>query len=299
MALNARPSTNETARRTVLEESLSFNLTYQSPVNDSELSKDVWALQNFLTFATDHPNAATRFEVHQDGDQSRIPLTVLGPPVFDDETAAEGLLEDDLIFGHSDVQGRFEDVIRRWFALAEKHTAAFAIYFGLKYNPPRYSDLRFQLMAQALSLYQTSGMGHQSVSILPHNFADTLDSSQRDALVRTHPLVVLAKTLRALTEQHQAVFDPLINAHDDESRVTFLEMTTQTFQYVLGREGGAPERAKGETYYWLMELLGFLWKISLLSDLGFSTAEQQRLFARNRLYRHIRDKIAPELFGRD
>lgn len=301
LRLGAGVSAPGVARRWVLEESLGFNLTYHSPVTDSELSKDVWALQNFLTFATDRPNALTRLEVYEGSEEDRTPLTVIGPHVFDDASAAEGVMAHELLFGHAEVGNRFEDVVRRWFELSARHSAAFAIYFGLKYNPPRYSDLRFQLMGQALSLYHTGGRadgtGHRPTNVLPYNFADMLGPLVRDELVRTHPLVVLANALRTLTHQYAVVFDPLIQAHDDKSRVPFLEMATRTFQYVIGRESGAPEGPKGTTYHWLMELLGFLWKIALLDELGFTTEEQQKLFARNRLYQHIRHKTAPELFG--
>jgi len=288
------------ARRWALEEYAGLHLTYHLPVADSELSKDVWAFQNFLTFATDLPNALTRLEVNQAVDTGETPLTVTGPPVFDDESAAEEVQAHKLLFGHAEVADRLEDVVRRWFNLAERHSAAFAIYFGLKYNPPRYSDFRFQLMAQAISLYHTGrspdGIGRRPANILPHHFADVLEPAVRDELAQTHPLVILANALRTLTDRYTLVFDPLINARGDGNRVPFLELATRTFQYVIGREGAVPEGSKGMTYYWLTELLGFLWKMALLDELGFTIEEQQKLFNRNRLYQHVRDEISHELF---
>lgn len=131
----------------------------------------------------------------------------------------------------------------------------------------------------------------------PYNFADTLEPAVRDELARTHPFAVLANALRTLTARYAVVFDPLINARDNVSRVPFLELAMRTFHYVIGRESGAPEGPKGMTYYWLTELLGFLWKIALLDELGFTIEEQQKVFNRNRLYQHIRDEISHELFG--
>ncbi|QJW93730.1 ApeA N-terminal domain 1-containing protein [Frigoriglobus tundricola] len=300
LLLGAAVSAPSRARQWSLEESLGFSLTYHSPVTDSQLSKDAWVLQNFLTFATDRPNALTRLEVDRDGDEGMIPMTILGPAVFDDASAAEGVTPHELLFGYAAVSNRFEDVIRCWFDLSDKHPGAFAIYFGLKYNPPRYSDLRFQLMGQALSLYYTDnnarGTVHRSTNISSDSLTTSLDPLVRDELARTHPLLVLTSALRTFTGRFAVVFDPLIRAHDDNSRRPFLQMATRTFQYVIGREYGAPDEPKGTTYHWLTELLGFLWKIAILNDLGFTTEEQQKLLAQNRMYQHIRDQIALGFF---
>src|SRR5262249_5217202 len=81
-------------------------------------------------------------------------IKIIGPRTFTDDAVASDLIRSGLPFSFSDVAGRVEEVVRLWLELADRFSAAFALYFGGLYRPPAYSDLRLWLLIQALSLYQ-------------------------------------------------------------------------------------------------------------------------------------------------
>jgi hypothetical protein len=210
---------------------------------------------------------------------------VIAAVTFWDDDVAAGLREWSMLFTFEDVRGRFAELCQQWLEVSRRHQTAFEIYFGSLYRPPGYTDLRFSLLAQALSLYTEARSaeaveGTISSAELPRNVQELLD---------THPVVTVEKTLTALSTEFSAYFSPLVSEAGGKSE-DFIEYATNTVRYTLTRTPPAgPHASDGSDLYWLCERMAFLFKIAVLSDLGFPPEQIGRLLERNRSYRHLCD----------
>lgn len=297
--LSATISGSETWRERRLIEHVVLSLTFEEAVREAELQEAVvYPLQNFFTFATDHPNALTKLGVSR----QELPaedISVVGPTTFSDESRAGDIHPFQMLFSLADITDRVEEVFRRWLELSKQYSGAFAVYFGGIYRPPGYTDLHFELMMQVLALYQagreqkrdgvtaTDDLSEQAAKHLP---VEVLARLMR--VLDSHPLVGAERALTALLREHKAEFSPLVGGH--EEALSFVEYVLNTLQYILTRSAlDGAFASEGADLYWLTQRLAFLFKIALLKELGFSRDQVQAIVERNRLYKHIRDKIQP------
>lgn len=56
--------------------------------------------------------------------------------------------------------GGIDHVLRRWFAIQDRYQPVRNLYFGVRYHPDLYSDLRFLALAQALETFHRRRGGH-------------------------------------------------------------------------------------------------------------------------------------------
>ncbi|MDY3553915.1 hypothetical protein R5W24_003029 [Gemmata sp. JC717] len=283
-------SSSHQARERTVRERVWFSAYYNDAVPMDVLEGDVYALQNFLTFATDHPNTITKYEVRQEAGGKFGGLQVVGPTVFDDEKVASELLPHDMLFSLPNVAERFPELISRWFQIVESRRPAILVYFGLKYAQPGYAEVRFQQIAQAVSLYRSAAVS------LPVN--ELLQSTERGDLVNakqvqadllgTHPLVMFQTALDGLIRECPQALDPLANGNRNACVSVLVDALAQAM-YGLRKETHTQ-------FHWLVEVTGFFWKVAVLVELGFAPDELLHLLRQNRMYRHLQHNIAPQLF---
>lgn len=275
-------------RERSLREYLSLGITFDQEKSLPEIDTDVvYPLENFLTFATDRPNALTEFQVGG-SDTSSEKITVTGPRKFTDETFDANLFDHDLLFTLKDVEGRLDDVLQRWLTISRRYSGALAVYFGKLYDPPGYIDLRFQLLLQAVAVYYADSrrIGGQPPNQAGSNLAP-LDPS---VILRTHPLVMARDAIVGLLSEYVSVIAPIIGGETEAARAAFTDKVVNNLDSILCRgnlPAGAPR--DGAVLYWLGEQVAFLFKMALLAELGFTPADITTLLNRNRLFRHIRD----------
>ncbi len=310
-ALGADCTALNTMRQRRLTESVRLNLTFSEPIREEDLQANyLYPLQNFFSFATDHPNALAELSVSR-RPMSAEDITVIGPRTFADEAEAANVLPFEMLFTLEDVSGRVAEVVRRWFQLSKQHSEAFALYFGGMYRPPGYTDLRLTMIMQVLSLYRAGGWqlpeGFVDIGALTYRAVEAIPDGVRRGitdLLDTHPLVMAARTLTALMVENGKEFEPLLNMGGDGGRSGFVTYALNSLKYLITRrtpfahyvidetmrEGPAPYASDGAAQYWLTQRLALLLKMSLLRGLGFSPEQIQTIMDRNRLYQHIRDK---------
>jgi len=299
--LGAGCSSSETWREKHLKEEVRFSLSFTHAVRENELLGTlVYPLQNFLTFATDHPNALTRLRVSRE----ILPLEdirIVGFTTFADESQAADILPWEMLFSLTDITGRVEGVIRRWLELSRQYSEVFGIYFGGIYRPPGYADWRFPLMMQVISLYQARRRQElkcsTSVEELEREATKRLPEDLTAKLMKlldSHPVVSAERALAALMSEHKAEFDPLVTDKDGQTR-QFVTYVLNTTQYTLTRDGPQnPFASQAADLHWATECIAFLFKISILKELGFTSDQLLPILSRNHRYIHMRDTIRPQ-----
>lgn len=284
-------SSSHTLRERTVRETLALTITLdqEKPLNQIE-AELVSPIENFITFATDRPNALTEFGVSGSTTPSTVwgPVKVTGPRIYTDETVAAELRDHDLLFTLKDVEGRLDDVLQRWLTISRRYSGALAVYFGKLYDSPGYIDLRFQLLLQAVAVYYADSRGTDGPR--SNQAGNNFDPLDPNVLLRTHPLAMAHNAVAGLVSEYGSVMAPIIGGETEAARATFTDKVVNNLDSIL-RRGNLPAGTPrdGAVLYWLGEQVAFLFKIALLAELGFSPADITTLLNRNRLFRHLRD----------
>jgi hypothetical protein len=248
-----------------------------------------------MTFVADRPQILERFSVWRDANlndwEHNPEIQVIGPRVQpdveeDERKAARG---DEMLFTYADVD--FSTLLSKWLTLADSYSESFNIFFGIQYGPPRYIDMTFLLVVQALMLYFTrtsegatlladeERLLKELIPAVPASYAAWLV----DHLGAT-PYPPLTAVLRRLVERHGAILDPLISGRRD----AFVSQAANTLRYIEQRkEVDDAAASHGSDLYWLMQKLRFLIKASYLSEIGIPNDTISDLFQRSVYYQHI------------
>ena len=257
-----------------LHEKVFLGIDTQEALSMEQLNaRFVYPLQNFLTLATDHPNAVDEFTlIHRSSERPpnrpEKPIHVFGARVYHDKGEASPLHSHEMLFTFPDIRERFPKIMDRWLnRVAEELKPVCDIFFGTVYKPQSYLDTKFQDVVQSLMLYYEIRHGTRA------------DGSQH------YTWVHLQEWLGRLADNHSAVMNPLVG----NNLRGFVDRVTTTYNYVVHRRGDMREQAaRGEEEYWLTQKLMWLMKSCFLAELEIPEPERVKLFERNEDYMHIR-----------
>ena len=258
----------------------------------------IYPLQNFFTFATDHPNELDSVVFYNSGLKSaeterRSPIHFLAQPIYLVEEPKKTLAANDMLYTYEDVKGYLPSVFRKWFEFAQEFKPFCQSFFGLIYAPGSFVDRRFVSLIEAMILF-FRGLGIHDPSLPP-----ALDEAARTIQARywkgknlrwladvmpTVADVSLPWTLASTLDDHRDLMAPLIG-NDVEQFVDHVLITRKYCQY---RDSALQANvAHGAELYWLTEKLKVLVKILILERLGIPWDLVTRLIKRNRVYTHL------------
>jgi len=267
--LGAAYEYSATSRKRSFSESVGFSFEFDGKLLESEMQAFLHTVQNFLTFATDKPNAFTKLEVETERFDFRR-IRVIGPKVFSDPTLAARLRPGEMLFTLTEVKDRLQEIMQKWVNLANRCKDVFAIYFSTRYAPSAYTDFQLQFVAQALSLY------HVGRSKLAKDLSES------------HPVETAAAAIRKLGAEQAATFEPLIAKRFPTGLFGFSTHAVDTLYYIYTRDDSRyPKGDRGALYFWLAEVLSELLKMCILTEIGFSENEIRELFLRNPQYQYL------------
>jgi hypothetical protein len=251
-------------RQHSIKEEVKFAISCDTPASDHDLNaRLVYPLQNFMTFATDTPNAIVDYTVTRHG--TRDDVHVLGARVFHDCEAAADLSPFEMLFSLSDVKDRVIDLLASWIDISQRLRDACNLYFRLQYQPDSFIETRLLLVCQFLEVYQRERQP-----------AITDDRGPDD--------MVFGEQLERLLEEHRTTVGPLFG---NEIQVAVAELMKYR-NYVICRDFKAgADSDYGAKMFWLTQKLMFLMKACLLAELGINSEEQLKFFEHNGMYVHL------------
>ncbi len=262
LRVGAKMSTDR--RQYSIKEEVGFLISCERPASDRDLNADfVYPLQNFMTLATDTPNALVDFTVSRAGSPDNV--HVLGARVFHDDEAATALFPHDMLFSLSDVEDRAVDLISKWIEISERLNEVCNLYFRLQYQADSFVETRFLLVCQSLEVYQRK---RQPASEGDRGFSELVFRGQ------------LAKLL----EEHRTTVAPLFS---NEIGQAISELTKYRSYVVCHDFQAGTDADYGAKMFWLTQKLMFLMKACLLTELGIPGEDQLKFFQRNRMYVHL------------
>jgi hypothetical protein len=189
----------------------------------------------------------------------------------------------DMLFTWSAIAESHSDIVAKWLRFRRESQAACDIFFGLQYAPPSFVQMRFLLTTIALALILSNqaedSEAYRAVEILRQQFANERDRQWLDVLP-TKAEVLLPWNVFAFASQYPGLLRPIIG-DDIAAFVTQLVTTRQQLFQGVARETD-PER--GLRLWQFAEKASLLFKMAMLSALGFSQDEISQIISRNRLY---------------
>jgi hypothetical protein len=263
LALGVSAETSVDGRLYSIEEKVQFTISCEQPASHRELNaRFVYPLQNFMTLATDNPNALVEFKVTRPDSQDDV--EVLGSRVFHDESASD-LSPHSMLFSLGDVEGEAVDLISKWIEISHRLNDVCNLYFGVIYKPESFLDTRFMLVCQSLEVYQRKRI--------------PAGEDRRGSLD-----LVFAEELARLMEEHRTTVGPLFGNKIGQGTS---ELTTYR-DYVIYRDSKVgSESDYGPKMFWLTQKVIFLMKACLLTELGIPSERQLKFFQNNQMYAHL------------
>ncbi len=257
--LTASARSNFSPRDFSIVEDVTFEIQPAQPASLDVLStRYVHPLQNFLTLATDRPNAIVDYNVWREG--KNTPILVVEKYLFSDEAAAADLLPYKMLFTLRDIKERLPHFLSRWIEMSAELTDFLGAYFSAYYSGPTFVELQFLLAAQSLETYARV----------------RLDTAT-DATERS-----FGRILKALLLSHWSSMEPLFGPDIDATAKTF----DRWWNFAVHRHKAlTPDYI--EPLHWSTRRLLFLAKVCMLSELGFSTEEIRKYLNRNQHYLHL------------
>jgi hypothetical protein len=257
--LDASAKYNFAPRTLSITEEVHLEIESDQPSPIDALSATyVHPIQNFLTLATDRPNAIADYKVTR-RDKGN-PITVIERYAFSDESATADLLPQDMLFTLRDVKDRLPRLLAKWVDLSKELSDFFGSYFSAYYSGPTLVDFQFLLAAQSVETY-----GRARLPKIAAEFN-------------------LGKVLRAVLEMHSGLVEPLFGSDVDATAEAFNDW----WAFVVHRHRKFDsEQQYLEPLYWSTQRLLFLVKICLLCELQFSADDIRKYLNRNRRYLHL------------
>jgi hypothetical protein len=261
LGLGANVSTQ--ARDRSIKERIGLSITLEQPQSaDAVYSKYVYPLQNFLTLATDHPNALLEFSVRRPDNKEEV--HVIGAQAFDDAGAAEGLTPHKMIFSLNEVRDRATEMIGQWIKASERLSSAFNVYFSSLYQPNTFAEMRFMAVFRALEVYERTLSGSAGNTDPPGGR--------------------LWEQFTRLLEDHKQAVGLLFGA---DVAVAVAELLMYRNDVVHGDADLVRQPDYSDQLYWWLHRLQFLMKACLLTELNVPDPEQLGFFNQNQMFLHI------------
>jgi hypothetical protein len=297
VTLNMGVSSKSDAKSVSFHEEANLLIEFESPKTTDEINRQyVYPLQNLMTFVADRPQVLERFSVWRATNlsdwENNPEIQVVGPRVQPDEDEGEErkpVRSDEMLFTYADID--FATFLDKWLKLSNAYKESFDTFFGIHYGPPRYIDMTFSLVVQALMLYFTrTSEGSTLLEDEERFFKTLLTSVPHDHAVwlidhlGAAPYPPLQTVLRTLVEHYGAIIDPLISGRRD----AFVNQAANTLRYIEQRKAVDDGAAShGSDLYWLLQKFRVLIKACYLTELEFPMDKINTLFQRSTYYQHM------------
>jgi hypothetical protein len=277
-----------TPRERCIKEKVRLNIAVTEPIAEQEwINRFVFPLLNFVTLATDVPNALIGWEfTGSEGPYSWV--KVVPNRVYTEAVKDEAVPPNRTLIPLE--RETFPPMIVPWLEVHEKHRDSCNVFFSLRYAPGRYNDLRFLGISQALVLYQAKrqGVGLPGSLEPPSDLLSLLPPKAQEEFRRWAKTVVVdnfRSTLTHLAYEHQRTLLPL--AHNNLEK--FVDDIMRFRDYVLYRISPRPEPYSIGLYL-AAERLSCLMKSCFLAELGFTPEERAARFQQTDTYLFLLDQ---------
>ncbi len=233
---------------------------------DDYISQYLFPVQNFISLATNTPNAIRNINVYYDSeDEKNQRIQIAFTPVYTEpETGTKKLHITDMLFTLRDLSN-FSDTLSSWLDISINLNIVCKLFFSNQYNPSKYVESRFINIMQAFELYYRHFSHHKL----------------RDYSIQKSPQKSLSTAqIKSLVDPLDEILAPLI-----KNNISFARKVKATRDYYINYDARLQKKAvHGIELYWLTEILSIVLRFHFLLEMGFSVKKCQEIFSRNRTF---------------
>jgi hypothetical protein len=136
----------------------SVRLRFAEPHSLNALAQRVGQLRNFFCLAVGRPVSVLSVTAYQDGyrrpdGDHALPIKLLWDIPHNAEPPTDTLHPIKMAFTLQECPNGISEVMKAWLAMQEQFAPVFNLFFGMRYHPDVFGELRFLAYSQALESY--------------------------------------------------------------------------------------------------------------------------------------------------
>jgi hypothetical protein len=265
------------------------------------LSRYISPVQNFLSLATQRPNAIESISAYVAESKvdttsttaEKKPIQIIFPKYFIEKKAGETIHPHNMLFAYVDIEADFSEIIKKWLAVSDELSSVCDLFFSVMYNRNLYQENRFLNIAQAAETYHRRRFkkdvpGDEHVKRLaailasaPEEYREWLEKK----LTYSHE-PNLSQRLKDLIREVDKVIKPLLRRKD-----SFVQKVVDTRNFLTHYDPSLENKAaKGEALFVLTQTLSLLVQACFLHELGLSDEKSIEFFGRSSDYKFVLSK---------
>jgi hypothetical protein len=141
-----------------VSQAASLSLRFAEPHGLGELARRVGQLRNFFSLAVGRPISVLSVTAHphherRTGMSQPAPIKLLWEIPHNPEPPENRRHPATMAFTLTELPNGLGDALKTWFGMQERFRPVFDLYFGMRYHPDIFGELRFLAHAQAIESY--------------------------------------------------------------------------------------------------------------------------------------------------
>jgi hypothetical protein len=272
-----------------------FTLSEKTTFDDFK-DKFLIPSQNFISFVTNYPNWIKFISARSSDDdknKSDIKIHHLQPFKKDDHNKSPS--RQDQLFSLKNVDKEFSFIFNNWLNIHDDLEAVIELYFGVLFNKHSFPKTRFLNLCQACESYHSIRKESSIVKEKTHrkrlksvlgSISEEYKTWVNDGLYHANRKT-LKTQLTELLEEFLNLYSPFIQSNEKLAK-----KIKDTRNYYTHYNSALKDKAaKGKELILLSELLSTLIKTHLLSELGFSKVEIEKIMNDLTQFEILRDTL--------
>lgn len=296
-----------------LTQEAALHLRFAKRAKLDEVFERVGQLRNFLSLAVGRPVTILSVTGYQDDyvrekSKTPLPIEVLWEVVHNPEPPTRPRHPIEMLFTLPEATPDISTVLKNWFAKQANLKPVFNLFFGMRYHPGMYLDVKFLAYAQAVETYDFRRRDPHE--LLPSEHRKRLRSilvavprEWRDWLkmrLASSNYIMLDQRIRDVLGECPDVRAKIVGATDEELDAFVTTFKQSRNYYTHYNPKLEKKAATGAALYLLVVQLQAIIEMSLLRELGFTSDAVDAILERVQRYAevaHFKALVAEEPTG--
>lgn len=283
-----------------LTQEAALHLRFATRANLDEVFKRVGQLRNFLSLAVGRPVAILSVSGFQDdyvreGSKTALPIKILWKIVHNPTPPTRRRHPSEMLFTLPEATPDIGTVLTNWFAKQANLEPVFNLFFGMRYHPGIYLDVKFLAYAQAVETYDFRRRDPHELLPAEHkrrlrSILDVAPKEWRDWLrmrLASSNYIILDQRIRDVLGECPDLRAKIVGATDEELDAFVTRFKQSRNYYTHYNPELERKAAKGVALYLLVVQLQAIIEMSLLRELGFTCQALDAILDRVQRYAEI------------
>lgn len=283
-----------------LTQEAALHLRFDQRANLDEVFRRVGQLRNFLSLAVGRPVAILSVTGYQDDyvreeSKTPLPIEVLWEVVHNPEPPTRPRHPIEMLFTLPEATPDIEAVLKNWFAKQPRLKPVFNLFFGMRYHPSMYLDVKFLAYAQAVETYDFRRRNPYELPPVEHrkrvrSVLDAVPNKWHDWLkmrLASSNYIILDQRIRDVLGECPDVRAKIVGATDEELDAFVTTFKQSRNYYTHYNPKLEKKAATGAALYLLVVQLQAIIEMSLLRELGFTSEAIDAILERVQRYAEV------------